>query len=147
MKRAMKSKEVKELLESVTFFELDKKGRYEIVDELIILMNGEPILFYHETKLIPALKLLQKQNFLKKIAVDMGAVPFVIKGADIMRPGIRAIDDDISKDDIVAVVDEKHAKALAVGKALLSTGEMRAASSGKVIKNIHYVGDKVWNSA
>lgn len=146
MKRAMKTKEVKDLFENATYVELDKKGKFEILDESIILMNSEPVLFYYESILVPTLKFILKNPFLKKIKVDMGAVPFVIKGADIMRPGIKEIEEGIKKDDLVAIVDEKHGKALAIGKALFGYEEMRALSTGKVIKNLHYVGDKIWSS-
>lgn len=146
MKRAMKTKEVKDLFDSFNLFELDKKGKYELVDETIIIMNNEPILFYLDGKLVPTLKLLQKSMVLKKITVDMGAVPFVIKGADIMRPGIKSIDEGINKDDFVAIVDEKHNKPLGLGIALFSGEEMKSMTNGKSVKNIHYVGDKIWNS-
>ena len=147
MKRAMKTKEVKDLFDTVSYIELDKKGKFEILDESVILMNSEPVLFHYESTLIPTLKFILKNSFLKKIKVDMGAVPFVIKGADIMRPGIKEIEDGIKKDELVAVIDEKHGKALAIGKALFDSDEMRTLSTGKVIKNLHYVGDKIWNSS
>ncbi len=147
MKRAMKSKEVKELFDNASFLELDKKGKYELIDEQVILMNNEPVFFHLGEKLVPTLKLLQKSMVLKKITVDMGAVPFVIKGADIMRPGIKLIDEGINKDDFVAIVDEKHNKPLGVGIALFSGEEMKSMTNGKSVKNIHYVGDKIWNSA
>ena len=74
----------------------------------------------------------------------MGAIRFVVNGADIMRPGIVEIEAGIKKDDFVAVVDKNNQKPLAVGIALFSSEEMKAMSSGKVIKNIHYVGDELW---
>ncbi len=74
----------------------------------------------------------------------MGAVKFVTSGADIMRPGIVHIDEGITKDDAVAIVDQTHKKPLAVGIALHSSEEMQKVSSGKVVKNIHYVGDWIW---
>ena len=74
----------------------------------------------------------------------MGAVRFVVNGADIMRPGIVEIQAGIEKDDFVAVVDKNNKKPLAVGIALYSSEEMRVMASGKVIKNIHYVGDELW---
>ena len=74
----------------------------------------------------------------------MGAVPFLVKGADAMRPGIVEIEAGINKDDVVAIIDQNHKKPLAVGIALFNTAEMRSLASGKVIKNIHYVGDEIW---
>ena len=108
------------------------------------MINNEAKFFFHEEKLIPTLKTVMASSILKKITVDMGAIPFVIKGADIMRPGIVKIDEGIVKGEPVAVVDMTHGKALAVGLSLFSTEEMQVLSSGKAVKNIHFVGDKVW---
>ena len=94
---------------------------------------------------MPTLKLLQTYlGLLKKIVVDMGAVKFMISGADVMRPGIKEIAAGINKDDFVVIMDVNNHKPLAVGIAQLSGTEMQAATSGKVIKNIHYVGDELW---
>src|SRR3989344_6398511 len=110
----------------------------------ILFRNGNPAFFYFEKRLVPHLKLLQATNFLKKVVVDMPAIPYMIKGADVMRPGIKEIDEQIRKDEIVSVVDENNKKAIAVGIALFDSEEMRQMVKGKVLKNIHFVGDKVW---
>jgi PUA-domain protein len=147
MKHAMNNKEVKEFIEQLqTSFNLtySKKDHFD-KDENIILINNEPMFFYHENKLIPTLKQLLKNNLLKKITVDMGAVRFVVAGADIMRPGIKEIDEGIQKDEFVSVVDVAHKKPLAVGLALFSDEDIKAMASGKAIKNLHWIGDKVWS--
>jgi PUA-domain protein len=110
----------------------------------LIMVNKKPEFFYYEEKIVPTLKLLQDKDILKKITVDMGAVKFVVNGADIMRPGIVEIEDGIIKDDFIVIVDVNNKKPLAVGIALLPTEEMRNATGGKVIQNIHYVGDDLW---
>ena len=76
----------------------------------------------------------------------MGAVKFVVNGADVMRPGIVEIEEGIAKDEFVAVIDKNNKKPLAVGIALFSSEEMKGMNSGKVIKNIHYVGDELWKT-
>lgn len=123
---------------------LSKKDHVELCDEKILVINKEPFFFYHENKIIPTLKYLLKHDVLKKIIVDMGAVKFVTSGADIMRPGIVHIDDNIAKDDPVVIIDQTHKKPLAVGIALLCSEDMQNVSSGKVVKNIHWVGDYIW---
>ena len=74
----------------------------------------------------------------------MGAVKHILNGADIMAPGIVRIIGDFKKGDLVLVVDEKYGKPLAVCEALYSSEEISKMSKGKVLKNLHYVGDKVW---
>lgn len=125
---------------------IDKKANAELVDDKFISIDNEIKFFYSENKekIIPTLKSILQDNFLKKITVDMGAVKFVTGGADIMRPGIVKIEEGISEGQIICIVDETHGKPLAIGEAVFSSEEMQAKDSGKVIKNLHYVGDDVW---
>ena len=75
----------------------------------------------------------------------MGAIKFLIGGADVMRPGIVEIDYGIAKDEPVVIVDINNQKPIAVGIALISGAEMKVTKNGRVIRNIHYVGDKIWD--
>ncbi|MFW9807499.1 MAG: DUF1947 domain-containing protein [Candidatus Thorarchaeota archaeon] len=137
----------KELGSSITG--LDAKSHIEegILDDgsRILLLDGEIIFFQHEGRMFPALRaLLNGLMDVPRITVDMGAVRFVVNGADIMRPGITAIDDRVKKDGIVVIVDETHGKPLAVGVSKMSAEELRETTSGKVIKSIHHVNDDLW---
>lgn len=76
----------------------------------------------------------------------MGAVPYVCKGADVMAPGIREIQGEFDENELLLVVDERHGKPLAVGSAVFSSEELKKIKHGKAIKNLHYVGDKLWDS-
>ncbi len=125
---------------------IDKKSSLELIDDKFLKVDNEIVFFYLDDEIVPTLKQLLKENFLKKITVDMGAVKFVVKGADIMRPGITEIEEGIKKDSIIVVVDENNQKPLAVGRCLLGSEEIKESSEGKVIKNLHYVGDEIWNS-
>ena len=124
---------------------VSKNDKVEI-NENIILINDEKLLFRNEDLILPTLRLLMKKEvfLFKKITVDMGAIPFVIKGADIMRPGIINIEQGIKKDDFVLIIDVQHKKNLAIGRVLHSTEEMQQLEKGRVVKNIHYVGDAIW---
>ncbi|MBS3116265.1 DUF1947 domain-containing protein [Candidatus Woesearchaeota archaeon] len=148
MKRVpLKSKEINKELE-VHGISVDKKDFVELQEEekqKIIFINRQPSFFYYEEKLIPTLKYLQQnQNFLKQITIDKGAIKFIVNGADVMRPGITDIQKLIQKNDVVVIIDQEHKKPLAVGIALFNSEEMKAATKGKMVKNIHYVGDEVW---
>ena len=150
MKRYFLSKrDIKSINENFPSANLSKGDSVEYVNDgemEIALVNGTVSFFYKDNNIYPALKFVHgKEALFKKIAVDMGAVKFVCSGADIMRPGVKGIDDNISKDDVVIVVDERHGKALAVGIALFGAAEMKSMTSGKVVKNLHFVGDNIWN--
>jgi PUA domain protein len=116
-----------------------------LAEDVYILKDGEIIFFYKNDLLLPTLKLILKKNFLKNVVIDMGAVPFAAKGSDMMRPGIVSVDANVEKGDIVAIVDEKNLKPIAVGQSLFSKEEIQGMKVGKVVLNLHHVGDEVWN--
>lgn len=111
----------------------------------LLLVNGEPNILLIDEKPFPTLKaaLSMELNF-KKVVVDMGAVKFMVNGADVMSPGIVDVSDNIKKDEIVIIIDEMHHKALAIGIALIDGYEMIKNTDGKAIKNIHHIGDAIW---
>jgi len=84
-----------------------------------------------------------KNNF---VIVDMGAVKFVINGADIMTPGIVDADPNIKEGDQVWICDQRNKKILATGIALIDGEMMKTSNKGKAIKSRFYVGDLIWNS-
>ena len=148
----LSKKEIKNLINELsdTFNQdlLSKKDKVELVEDefKFISINGEASFIYIDDKLIPTLKTLLKNNFLKQVVVDMGAVKFVTSGADVMRPGIVKIDESIMEGEIISIIDEKNKKPLAIGKSLFSGQDLKNKTSGKSIKSIHFVGDKIWNS-
>ena len=70
----------------------------------------------------------------RRVVVDAGAIPYVVNGADVMRPGIVSISDDVKADAPVQIVDERHGKPLAIGIALFDAPDMRAKTQGKCVK-------------
>jgi len=129
-----------------------KKGRYEVCETdkgvSVILFNGEPQFLQKGEMLIPSLKLFLKRDvrdLKNRVIVDMGAIKYVTNGADIMRPGIVELDEDIPPESFVVIGDERHGKPLAIGISMYSGKDILEMDSGKVILNIHYVGDNIWN--
>lgn len=112
----------------------------------LILVDGKPLLFEMDGQLFPTVRGALELELNKRIVtVDKGAVRFVSNGADIMAPGIVDADPDIKEGDLVIIIEEAYRKPLAIGKALLNGPEMVKADSGKAIKSITHVGDKLWN--
>jgi len=81
---------------------------------------------------------------LPAMIVDMGAVPHIVNGADVMRPGIKDFRGEFNEGDFVVVRDERYLRPLAVAIALVGLEECKAARRGKVAKNIHHVNDRIW---
>ncbi len=149
MRKQLNKQEIKALLDEIKQkynYEalFTTKDRVEIVDEKYVYAHGTIQWFYQQGELIPHLKLLHEHNFLKFVTFDKGAIKFIAKGADVFRPGITAFDADIKAGELIALRDETHGKILAIGIASASTKEMEEQEGGKVIKNIHYVGDEIW---
>ena len=132
--------DIEQLLESKTRVEVNKTETAEI-----FIFNGRPVLARSNGALFPTLSFEELFAIIPKIVVDMGAVPYVCKGADVMAPGVVAIEGEFRENDLLLVVDERHGKPLAVGVALFSSEAMKTVSHGKTVKNLHYVGDKLWN--
>lgn len=115
-------------------------------DYSLILVDGKPLLFEIEGQLFPTVRGALEMGLQKRlVVVDKGAIRFVSNGADIMAPGVIEADPEIKVGDFVIIVEETHKKALAIGKALMEGPQMVEANSGKAIKSITHVGDKLWN--
>ncbi|XHH10419.1 MAG: DUF1947 domain-containing protein [Candidatus Bathyarchaeia archaeon] len=153
---SLKSKDAKQIInEASQRLKLDldvlfgSKVNIEVVESetgQIYLVNGKPVMFKSDV-LLPLLGFTEFVNAAPKITVDMGAVPYVCKGANVMAPGIRRVEGEFGQGDLLVVVDEKHGKALALGESMLDAATLRETKKGPVIKTLHYVSDKYWNAA
>ena len=135
-------------LDSAALFGKNTKMEEGTLEESTILyfIDGELTFIKREDRIFPFLKALLKDLvYLPKVVVDMGAIPHIIKGADIMFPGIVSFDSGVKIDDLVVIIDEKHNKPLAIGQSLVNDTEFSREKKGKAVKNLHYVGDKLWD--
>ncbi|RLF95734.1 RNA-binding protein [Thermococci archaeon] len=113
----------------------------------IVLVDKIPSFLVLKDMIIPSLKIVMERNikdFKNYVVIDMGAVPYIANGADVMAPGIVEI-GEFEKNKFVFVGDEKNGKILSIGISLSGSKEISEKKEGKVIKTIHYVGDKFWN--
>jgi len=132
---------------------LSKDSIIEIYEDeeigAVLLIDRTPSFFQHEGKWLPHLKLLLKNTIpnLPIVVVDSGAVTPLLRGADVMAPGVREVRGEFHPGDPVVVVDEKYGRPLVVGLALVDSSAIVSGSvkRGKVVENIHRVGDKLWS--
>ena len=149
----LKNKEIKQLIQTLKnrfssdFFDSSSSVEMGNLEEFnVILVDNDIAFMIIEDDIVFTLRGLYKYQPKEYfVIVDMGAVGFVTKGADVMAPGIVDADECIQEHDYVWVCDEKHKKPLAVGIALITGEEMKGKKTGKAIKNIHFVGDRLWN--
>jgi|TARA_B100000768_G_scaffold138699_1_gene129918 PUA domain protein len=88
---------------------------------------------------------LEHSDAAKWVDVDHGAIPFLMNGADCMVAGVQAADEDIAVGELVWIRDMTHKKPLAIGWSTMEGQEMAAATKGKGIKTLHWVGDELWD--
>ncbi len=133
-------------------FSISKDDIVEVYEDKsfgkLIIINNVPAFIVVDDNCIPHLKYLLSKGYdwLPYVVVDMGAVKPLLRGADVMVPGIRRINGVFEPGDIVVVVDEKYGKPFVVGKALVSSKDIveGKVTRGKALENIHRVGDRFW---
>jgi len=149
----LKDRDAKPLIEELNKIpgleQLSRKSRVEtemVKSSEVIFVDGLPVAFKREEQFVPVLTNNSALEKMPRVTVDMGAVPHVVGGADIMAPGIRKVEGSFHEKGLVVIVDEKHGKFLSVGRSLLTSDALAVTKKGKVIANIHYVGDPVWET-
>jgi PUA domain protein len=109
----------------------------------LIFVDGQPLMMIVEGEpFFTVLGAIELTPIKRRVIVDAGAVRFVVNGADIMKPGIVSADPEIAAGDLVVIVEVRHKKPLAIGRALVTGLEMKG--EGKAVKSLHHVGDLIW---
>jgi PUA domain protein len=120
-----------------------RAGHYQLLlheGNVLVVLEGPDV-----DEATPTLRaLLEHRSEQGQVTVDMGAVPHLRNGADVMSPGITDADDTIAEGDLVWVTDIEHGQPLGIGHALVAGPEMVEADSGKAIAIWHHVGDEIW---
>ncbi len=116
---------------------------HQISDEAQIITGQGIKILNTDNSYIPFLSETTMLEKFPYVMVDMGAVKFMCKGANVMRPGIKNY-SKFQKDSIVCIIEESQHKFLAVGKALVSSDELDTMQKGEIVKNLHYISDKFW---
>lgn len=131
---------------------VEKAGAVEIAktrlkDITIIIADGRPLFFRTGGHLYPTLLGFIKYSLkinLPRVYVDEGAVPHIVNGADVMVPGIKRIEGALERGRATYIADDVGERVFAIGRALMSAHEILASERGRAVRNIHYVGDKLW---
>ncbi|MEM0003472.1 MAG: DUF1947 domain-containing protein [Thermoproteota archaeon] len=146
----IRRKEAKKILEDAKqkgiTFSFEKFNLAEIVElqeEKLLLIDANPtLIIFNDGKIIPHMLSLGKTTKCPAVMIDENAVNPVLNGADVMMPGIVKF-NSFKKDDAVAIFS-KELMLIAVGAALVSSSEIVTGGKGKVIKNLHRKGDRLY---
>ncbi len=154
-RRALKSSEAKRVVQEFEqkfpAFVADLHSK-EVLEEIDIengklyLLDGEPFAISTVSGLFPSLLNDNVLKTLPSIIVDMGAIPHICNGADVMRPGIREIHGEFGKGAVLLVKDVKFGKSIGICVAETSSESMQTMGKGKAARNVHYVGDSFWQA-
>jgi len=154
---ALKTKEARQIIadaSETTKLDLEALFGAKVIVEVVegdeatlYLIGGKPLLYKADNKTLPTLHFTEFVAKAPRIIVDMGAVPYVCKGATVMAPGIVRIDGEFGKGDLVVVADMKHGKALGLGETLMNAETARQTKKGPIVKTLHFVSDKIWDNA
>jgi len=113
----------------------------------VILSDGEPVIFLVSGEAFPTLRGFLRTGVERRfLVVDMGAVPHIANGADVMAPGVVEVDLWLRSGDLCVVVDERHRKPLCIARMLVDAEGLKQMERGKVAENIHHVGDRLWKA-
>jgi len=123
---------------------------------IIYIVKGKPLIIELNSKLIPLmivlLELYNKYGFsklassFKYVLTDQGAMKPILRGADVMAPGIIDNNEFLRGDIVIVFANTGSSNVpIAVGEALKDSKELGYSRKGKIIKNLHRIGDKIWN--
>lgn len=119
---------------------------YEISKDNYILENESMFAIVIDKNLIfPFLANLSILNHFPYVLVDMGAIKPICGGANIARPGIKEF-SKFQKDTIVVIKDVTYMKPIAIGLSQVDSEVVDTMTSGYIINNYHYIGDKFWKA-
>ncbi len=151
----LRKKEVKDIIKKLSEYgvSIEKKpvDRVDMGDISVLLYDGEPLFIEYEGRIyftVYGVMKLKPERW--KVVVDEGAMPYIMNGADVMKPGIVEADEGIARGDFVYVLVEGKESPIAVGIALCDGREMvkgdKESRKGKAVKNVHHLKDRIWNS-
>jgi uncharacterized protein with predicted RNA binding PUA domain len=106
-------------------------------------LNGERLATLRPTDGLLSLSIVAAEFIVRNaesarcfVTVREDVSKFVAEGGDVFAAHVLAVDEEIRSKDEVVVIDERR-EVLAVGRALLSSSEMKAFKTGVAVKVRH----------
>ena len=110
-----------------------------VADQILFFQNG------NDGQWLPTLRVLhQYPSMMPKMQVDVGAIKFILKGANVMSPGLISaggrFETGIKKGGFVQVTAENCVHACGIGCMQMDSDSL-PGSNGVAIESIHYLND------
>ncbi|XP_004347907.1 malignant T cell amplified sequence 1 isoform 2 [Capsaspora owczarzaki ATCC 30864] len=115
----------------------------------LIVVNKE-VLFFHDRDgpYMPTLRLVHKcPSMITHQTVDIGAFPFVMRGVNVMAPGLTSKGGKLTPapvNTVVAVMGEGKEHAMAIGIMKMSSDQIKSVNKGIAIESVHFLNDGLW---
>ncbi|KAK1443615.1 MCT-1/Tma20 like protein [Babesia gibsoni] len=90
---------------------------------------------------------LDDPNMLPTMQVDKGALKFILRGSNVMCPGLTSEGgamDEVESGVVVKILVDGREHACAVGVTTMSTAEIREKNKDVCIENMHFLNDGIW---
>jgi PUA domain protein len=126
----------------VEILEPDEESKFVIIDGRFTFVRGGA----EGGGYLPFVGSAEAVDLFPSVTIDEGALKYIIKGADVMRPGISKYDDWGEAGKLVVVREDKKGRAAAVGRTAVASSEMAELKKGNCVKNLHHAGDRFWNA-
>jgi PUA domain protein len=112
---------------------------------VVFVHFGEKVFVKTGETFVPFLGSSEALSLFPSATVDEGAIRFLLNGADVMRPGVKAFETWGTVGKTVVIKEEKKHRVIAVGLSTVTSDEAAGMSKGVCLKNMHHVGDRYWN--
>ena len=113
----------------------------------IYIIDKKPLIMEQDTWAFPTLRGAVLRPFSgHRIVVDMGAVPYMINGAVVLRPGIISVTDDVVVRNPALVVYESRDTPLGYVTARYNAAGIIARADGEAVIDIDSARDGVWTT-
>jgi conserved protein with predicted RNA binding PUA domain len=124
--------------EDITIQLSPRTGRIRYIN-----LNGERLATLRPTDGLLSLSIKAAECMAKDIpeakcfvTVKNEVASYIAKGGDVFAVHVVKVDDEVGAKDEVIAIDEDH-QVLAVGRTMLSSGEIRAFKTGAAVKTRH----------
>jgi len=140
------NKAIIDLLRNAESVKAVSESKYEVIvaDNLPLLFKGPRYSGYAPTLFIVNYMYAKGVRLLPMVVVDEGAVDPLMRGADVMIPGIRRVLTPFSVGDFVAVLEPSERYAIVVGYALIDSSTIAPGVKGKGLRNLTWLNDDLW---
>jgi PUA domain protein len=112
---------------------------------IYIIENIPRLVELGDGTILPHLQLaIEYPGLLKYVYVDDGAVRALLRGADLMAPGIKQFDETFEEGEVLEIRVLGTSIPFAIGVATVSSSSI-AGGKGLAIKIVHLLKDGLWD--